>query len=140
MAVLSKEEFLNWAKEYDSERGLSEKDYGLLYEYLEVYGYSVGVDVENCIYRVDMEEDGIIFYSIDELIKEVSGWNARLLEVYNISLKVVDMSSEEKLCVNQVIEKLNIQYKDLDRMYMTTELGKMLRKALKSIVEEGVLL
>ena len=138
MAVLSKEEFLNWAKKYDSERGLSEKDYGLLYEYLEVYGYSVGVDAENCIYRVDMEEDGIIFYSIDELIKEVSGWNARFLEVYNISLKVVDMSSEEKMCVNQVIEKLNIQYKDLDRMYNTTELGKMIKETCEWIAEEGV--
>ena len=72
------------------------------------------------------------------MIKEVSAWNNRLLVSYGTSLKIVDVLSKEEGNIRQVMKKLEVQEKDLDRMYLTTKLGTMIKTACTQIVEEGV--
>ena len=135
---LDEEGFLSWCRKNDSERKLTESDYKLLFRYLKGHGYALYADSEKCLYRVDIEDDGTILYSIDEMIKEVSAWNNRLLVSYGTSLRIVDVLSKEEGNIRQVMKKLEVQEKDLDRMYLTTKLGTMIKTACTQIVEEGV--
>ena len=118
--ILNEEDFLKWVKEKDSERELTESDYKLLFGYLEGHGYALYVDNENCLYRIDVDDEGTIMYSIDEMIKDVSHWNCDMIE-----------QSDDA-------EVLKEQEKALDRMYLTTKIGKMIQSACRKIAEEGV--
>lgn len=133
---LDEEGFLSWCRKNDSERKLTESDYKLLFRYLKGHGYALCADSEKCLYRVDIEDDGTILYSIDEMIKEVSALNNRLLISYGTSLKIVDISSEEERNIRQVMKKLEVREKDLERMYLTTKISRIIKLACEKIVRE----
>lgn len=122
--ILNEEDFLKWVKEKDSERELTESDYKLLFGYLEGHGYALYADSEGCLYRIDVEADGTVLYSIDEMIMEVSDWNYDMLEQYSSG------SCDNGICA------LKEEEKALDRMYLTTKVGKMMKFGLEQFARE----
>ena len=138
MKLFSEADFLQWTKQNDAERNLSEENYVMLYDYLTGHGYALWADSENFLYRFDVDDDGVVSYSIDDLICDVSSWNFSMLQEYEYSIKILDISDPELSNVNNIIKVLEEQEEIIDSMYRTTNIGKMIVNACHKIAEEGV--
>lgn len=138
MKLFNKKEFVDWALMNDAERNLSESDYQLLFNYAEGHGYALCVDAENNLYRVDVDDDGTVLYSVDELINDVSSWNRNMIQEYEHSIKVLEIAEPNVKTITEKVELLKEQEKILDKLFLTTKLGMMIKNACEKLAEEGV--